>query len=155
MTMAGDGSVSDIEAHLGYWLRTVSNAVSQGFARSVEAEGVTVAEWVFLRMLYDVESIAPSQLAERMGMTKGAISKLADRLVEKDLVVREANADGRRGQTLMLKPAARQLVPRLAALADRNDATFFGALAPEERTQLERMLRRIARERELSDIPTA
>jgi DNA-binding MarR family transcriptional regulator len=155
MTMAGDGSVSDIEAHLGYWLRTVSNAVSQGFARSVEAEGVTVAEWVFLRMLYDVDSIAPSQLAERMGMTKGAISKLADRLVEKDLVVREANADGRRGQTLMLKPAARQLVPRLAALADRNDATFFGALAPEERTQLERMLRRIARERELSDIPTA
>ncbi|WP_200847776.1 MarR family winged helix-turn-helix transcriptional regulator [Rhizobium sp. 18055] len=153
--MAGDGSVSDIEAHLGYWLRTVSNAVSQGFARSVEAEGVTVAEWVFLRMLYDVESIAPSQLAERMGMTKGAISKLADRLVEKDLVVREANADGRRGQTLMLKPAARQLVPRLAALADRNDATFFGALAPEERIQLERMLRRIARERELSDIPTA
>lgn len=153
--MADDVLVSDIETHLGYWLRTVSNAVSQSFARSVEAEGVTVAEWVFLRMLYDVESIAPSQLAERMGMTKGAISKLADRLVEKDLVVREAKADSKRGQTLMLKPAARQLVPRLAALADQNDAAFFGALGQEERNQLEQMLRRIARERHLGDIPIA
>ncbi len=153
--MADDVPVSDIEAHLGYWLRTVSNAVSQSFARSVEAEGVTVAEWVFLRMLYDVELIVPSQLAERMGMTKGAISKLADRLVEKDLVVREAKADSKRGQTLMLQPAARQLVPRLAALADQNDAAFFGALSPAERNQLEQILRRIARERHLGDIPTA
>jgi DNA-binding MarR family transcriptional regulator len=147
--------ISDIEAHLGYWLRTVSNAVSHSFARSVEAEGVTVAEWVFLRMLYDVEGIAPSQLAERMGMTKGAISKLAERLVDKELVSRDAKADGQRGQTLMLKPAARQLVPRLAALADQNDTMFFGALSPEERDELERLLRLIARERGLSDIPTA
>ncbi|WP_112944644.1 MULTISPECIES: MarR family winged helix-turn-helix transcriptional regulator [unclassified Rhizobium] len=147
--------ISDIEAHLGYWLRTVSNAVSQSFARNVEAEGVTVAEWVFLRMLYDVESIAPSQLAERMGMTKGAISKLADRLVEKDLVSRDAKPDGKRGQTLMLKPAARELVPRLAELADRNDAMFFGGLSPEERGELERLLRLIARERGLSDIPVS
>jgi DNA-binding MarR family transcriptional regulator len=147
--------ISDIEAHLGYWLRTVSNAVSQSFARNVEAEGVTVAEWVFLRMLYDVESIAPSQLAERMGMTKGAISKLADRLVEKNLVSRDAKPDGKRGQTLMLKPAARELVPRLAELADRNDAMFFGGLSPEERGELERLLRLIARERGLSDIPVS
>ncbi len=146
--------ISDIEAHLGYWLRTVSNAVSQSFARSVEAEGVTVAEWVFLRMLYDVEGIAPSQLAERMGMTKGAISKLADRLVDKELVSRDAKADGQRGQMLMLKPAARQLVPRLAALADQNNTMFFGTLSPEERDELERLLRLIARERGLSDIPT-
>ena len=147
--------ISNIEAHLGYWLRTVSNAVSQSFARNVEAEGVTVAEWVFLRMLYDVESIAPSQLAERMGMTKGAISKLADRLVEKNLVARDAKPDGKRGQTLMLKPAARELVPRLAELADRNDAMFFGGLSPEERGELERLLRLIARERGLSDIPVS
>jgi DNA-binding MarR family transcriptional regulator len=146
--------ISDIHAHLGYWLRTVSNAVSQSFARAVEAEGVTVAEWVFLRMLYDVEGIAPSLLAERMRMTKGAISKLADRLVEKDLVERNANPDGVRGQTLTLKPSARALVPRLAELADTNDAAFFGTLAPEERSQLERLLRRIVAERELTEIPT-
>src|SRR5690242_15425598 len=107
---------SELQAHLGYWLRAVSNAVSQGFARAIEAEGVTVAEWVVLRMLYDVESIAPGQLAQRMGMTKGAISKLADRLVVKGLVVRRADPEDGRAQSLALLPVGRALVPKLAEL---------------------------------------
>ncbi|MEC4589524.1 MarR family transcriptional regulator [Nitrospirillum amazonense] len=131
----------------------VSNAVSQSFARAVEARGVTVAEWVLLRVLYDVERLAPSALAERMGMTKGAISKLADRLVEKGLVRREANLEDRRGQTLALEPAARSLVPLLAELADRNDAAFFNWLSPSERAQLKGLLHKIASKHKLNTAP--
>jgi DNA-binding MarR family transcriptional regulator len=151
--MPSGDTPSDLHTHLGYWLRMVSNAVSHSFARAVEAEGVTVAEWVFLRVLFDEEGLAPSLLAERMGMTKGAISKLADRLVDKGLVLRVANPEDRRGQTLTLAPAARLLVPRLAALADRNDAAFFGALSPVERDQLTRLLHKIASDHALSAVP--
>ena len=146
--------VSDLEAHLGYWLRMVSNAVSQSFARRVEAEGVTVAEWVFLRMLWDIDPVAPSLLAGRMGMTKGAISKLADRLIGKALVERRADPVDGRAQILSLTAAGRVLVPRLAALADVNDAAFFGTLSPEDRNDLERLLRKIVSDRKLTDVPT-
>ena len=146
--------VSDLETHLGYWLRMVSNAVSQSFARRVEAEGVTVAEWVFLRMLWDIDPVAPSLLAGRMGMTKGAISKLADRLIGKALVERRADPVDGRAQILSLTAAGRALVPRLAALADVNDAAFFGTLSPEDRNDLERLLRKIVMDRKLTDVPT-
>ena len=146
--------VSDLEAHLGYWLRMVSNAVSQSFARRVEAEGVTVAEWVFLRMLWDIDPVAPSLLAGRMGMTKGAISKLADRLIGKALVERRSDPVDGRAQILSLTAAGRALVPRLAALADVNDAAFFGTLSPEDRNDLDRLLRKIVRDRKLTDVPT-
>lgn len=145
---------SDLQSHLGYWLRMVSNAVSHSFARKVEAQGVTVAEWVFLRMLYDAEGISPSQLAARMGMTRGAISKLADRLADKGMLERQSGSEGGRGQLLVLTPEARGLVPRLAELADENDAAFFAALSGEERRILERLLRRIALDRDLSKPPT-
>ena len=146
--------VSDLEAHLGYWLRMVSNAVSQSFARRVEAESVTVAEWVFLRMLWDIDPVAPSLLAGRMGMTKGAISKLADRLIGKALVERRADLVDGRAQILSLTAAGRALVPRLAALADVNDAAFFGTRSPENRNDLERLLRKIVSDRKLTDVPT-
>lgn len=146
-------TVSRLHHHLGYWLRTVSNAVSHSFARKVEREGVTVAEWVFLRVLYDADWVAPSRLAEHMGITKGAVSKLGDRLLEKRLVQREANPDDKRAHRLALTPAGRALVPRLARIADANDASFFSALTPGERGRLEKVLRKIARAHELTNMP--
>jgi DNA-binding MarR family transcriptional regulator len=131
----------------------VSNAVSQSFARKVEAEGVTVAEWVFLRLLYDAKDIAPSALAGRMGMTRGAVSKLTDRLADKSLVTRVADPRDKRAQTLVLTGAGRALVPRLAKLADANDAEFFAVLAAKERQALEAALRKIVNARDLVSVP--
>jgi DNA-binding MarR family transcriptional regulator len=146
--------VSPLESHLGYQLRIVSNAVSQTFARTVEEAGATVAEWVFMRVLHDFESLAPTPLAQRMGMTKGAITKLASRLVEKGLVRREANPDDKRAQTLSLTSRGRSLVPRLAKIADDNEAAFFGLLTASDRGNLNRILRRIVELRGLKDVPT-
>jgi DNA-binding MarR family transcriptional regulator len=131
----------------------VSNAVSRSFARKVEGAGVSVAEWVFLRTLYDAGQVAPSDLAERMGMTRGAISKLADRLLSKALIERHPNPEDRRAHTLCLGPDGRALVPHLAGLADENDAEFFGALDDHERRHLQYLLRRIVADRTLLSPP--
>lgn len=135
--------VSDIGSHLGYWLRFVSNHVSQGFARKLEERDVTVAEWVTMRELYDDSEIAPSRLAAHIGITRGAITKLADRLIAKQLVVRRADDEDGRAQILSLTKKGRALVPELAALADRNDEEYFGHLSAGEKRQLDMLLRGI------------
>ena len=152
--MGGSRLVSALPDHLGYWLRMVSNAVSHGFARKLDAVGVTVAEWVFLRMLYDVDSIAPSLLAERMGMTKGAITKLAERLVGKGLVTRAADTRAGGRQSLALTAGGRALVPKLAKIADENDASFFEVLDASERRHLARILKKIGSRHRLAKAPT-
>jgi DNA-binding MarR family transcriptional regulator len=144
---------SALEDHLGYWLRFVSNHVSHAFSLKLRAEGATVAEWVALRELYAGGRVAPSALAERMGMTRGAISKLADRLADKGLLGKSAGGVDRRYQALALTRAGRALVPKLAALADRNDDEFFGHLAPTERARIARAMREIVRRHELKTIP--
>lgn len=147
-------SISDLDHHLGYWLRYVSNHVSHAFSRKIEAKGVTVAEWVVLRQLYDHEAMLPSTLAEELGMTRGAISKLAERLVAKSLIVRTFSDYDRRFQNLALTASGQALVPELAALADQNDAEFFGHLAAEERKMIEEMMRDIVNRRGLKTLPT-
>ena len=144
---------SHLTSHLGYWLRYVSNSVSHAFARKLEDRDVTVAEWALLRELYSAEAIAPSRLAEQMGLTRGAVTKLADRLIAKALVVREANPDDARAQILAITPAGRALIPELATLADRNDAEFFGHLTAEDRLRLEHTLRDIVTRRGLTAMP--
>lgn len=137
--------VSDLEDHLGYWLRLVSNQVSHAFATKIEARGVTVAEWVVLRKLFDEEDVAPGSIASGLGMTRGAISKLADRLVDKKLISRKSFADDLRQQRLALTAKGRALVPVLAADADRNDCDFFGRLKEPDRMLLLGMLQELAK----------
>src|SRR5271156_5542511 len=131
------GKVSPLEAHLGYWLRFVSNHVSQAFAGKLAGRDVTVAEWVVLRELLNRDAAAPSALAGRLGLTRGAISKLADRLIAKLLVTRTADKTDRRYQSLALTRAGRALVPKLSALADANDIEFFADLSSGERAAVE------------------
>lgn len=145
--------VSDLTDHTGYWMRMVSNAVSQEFARKVAEEEVTVAEWAFMRALFNEEGIAPTTLADRMGMTRGAISKLADRLSAKGLVMRTGSGRDKRGQLLSLTPAGREKVPILARLADLNDAEYFGVLSREERDALDRILKALVERRGLTITP--
>ncbi len=145
--------VSGLQDHLGYWLRYVSNQVSHAFSLKVAAHGVTVAEWVMLRELYDVDAMIPSVLAERLGMTRGAISKLADRLAAKALLMREPGRTDRRYQDLALTTAGRALVPELSAEADRNDAEFFGRLSPEDRATIRRLMTDIVRQLGLRTTP--
>lgn len=132
--------VPELTDHLGYWLRLLSNHVSHGFARKVAGEGVTVAEWAMMRVMYEAGPLAPSRVAELMGMTRGAITRLAGRLIGKGLVSRAASQDDGRAQFLSLTPKAETLVPKLAALADRNDTESFAPLTDDERSALRAIL---------------
>lgn len=146
-------AVSDLEDHAGYWLRFVSNEVSRTFAARIAEHGTSVAEWVVLRALFD-RPLTPSVLAGRLGMTRGGMSKLVDRLTARALVARMANTDDRRFQDLALTDAGRALVPVLAAIADRNDEEFFSSLVRADREKLEEMMRTIVRSRGLRSVPT-
>lgn len=151
--MSASLPVANLESHLGYWLRFVSNHVSHAFSQKLGAEGVTPAEWAFMRALYEHELIGPRRLADRMGLTRSAISKLADRLTVKGFVTREDRDDDARSHMLALTPTGRKLVPRLAALADINDAEFFDDLTREERSDIERILKRIVERRGMKAVP--
>src|SRR6202021_222841 len=115
-TKALDITVSDLKKHVGFWLRFVSNHVSHAFARKLMASGVTVAEWVVMREMFDDGETSPSVLAERIRMTRGGVSKLVDRLVIKKLVMRRERSDDRRFQSIALTAAGGRRVPQLAAL---------------------------------------
>jgi DNA-binding MarR family transcriptional regulator len=151
--MAKKSEVSELEKHVGYWLRFVSNHVSHAFMQKVEAKGVTVAEWAVMREMLEAGPANPSQLAERLGITRGAISKLVERLCGKALAERTASGRDRRYQSVTLTAKGEKLVPMLARLADENDQEFFGHLRGDEQAGLVRLLRDVVHRHGWKDVP--
>ncbi len=146
---------SPLEAHLGFWLRFVSNHVSLRFQLLLQDKGVTVTEWVALRTLWSRDETTHAELIQALGMTKGAASKVVSRLEEKGLAGRQL-ADGRaREQSLVLTAAGKALVPQLAALADANDAHFFDHLPIAERQALAQAMKNLVQHHQLKDVPIA
>jgi DNA-binding MarR family transcriptional regulator len=144
---------SALEAHLGYWLRFVSNSVSGAFAEKLAAQGVSVAEWVVLRLIHGDAKMPASAIAEATGMTRGAISKIVSRLEDRGLVERKPLPQDSRAQILKLTAKGTRLVPVLAALADRNDAEFFDHLTGKECETMTRILKDIVARRAIKTVP--
>jgi DNA-binding MarR family transcriptional regulator len=153
-TKDSSAAVSNLRMHVGFWLRFVSNHVSQAFARKLHLSGVTVAEWVVMREMFEDEETSPGVLAERIGMTRGGVSKLVERLLNKGLVTRRERADDRRFQSVALTAAGRRMVPQLAMLADENDEEFFHPLPARERAALIATMKKLVQAHDLQTLPT-
>ena len=153
MSEAKKNDVSSLEEHLGFWMRRVSNHVSQRFADALAAREIAVAEWVVLREILDAAA-EPSSLAGRIGLTRGAVTKIVDKLVAKGLVQRVSRGDDRRFQLVELTAAGGKIVPVLAEIADRNDAACFAGLHKAERVQLMALLKKLADAMDLRSVPT-
>lgn len=122
----------DIDAYLGYWLRFVSNQVTNSLQLKLANKDVTVAEWLVLRSLWTYAPCSPTKLSEEMGLDKGAISRLTDRLEKRDLIKRTTELKDRRLYSIELTSAGAKLVPQLSKIADENDAHFFGHLSKKQ-----------------------
>lgn len=152
-TIEKGASASDLEKHLGYWLRRVSNAVSAEFARGLQGKQTSVAEWVLMRHLYYRDNAAPADLAKSLTMTRGAISKIIDKLEAKGWMKSRVDPEDHRGRHLSLTALGRRAVPELARIADRNDEEFFACLDIGERATLRRLLGKVAEHHQMRDTP--
>ena len=146
--------LTPLEGHLGYWLRRVSNAVSGTFARALQEKQTSVAEWVLLRELHERGQAAPGELADGLGLTRGAVSKIVDKLDAKGWVQTEAKEDDSRFRLLSLTGAGRRSLPILAEIADQNDARYFDCLSAREKNTLRELLAKLKDHNRIHDVPT-
>lgn len=148
-----DFPISGLEAHLGFWMRRVSNSVSGSFVRCLKDQQASAAEWVLLRELFERGEATPKDMAELLGMTRGAVSKIVDKLETKAWIsVKGTPLDGR-VQVLSLTRAGRRVVPLMAKIADQNDERFFRCLTSNERDALRKLLVKLTECNQIRNVP--
>lgn len=131
---------SGLHDHLGYWLRRLSDEVHSRFETELARHGVTVSQWGVMIGVFHGQDTTKA-VASHMDIDPGAVSRLVDRLVAKNLIRREPDPASRRTVRLVLTDEGRALVPVLAEIADRNDAHYFGSLDAPQRRRLETWIR--------------
>ncbi|MFE3003118.1 MarR family winged helix-turn-helix transcriptional regulator [Nocardia sp. NPDC059246] len=113
-------------------------------ARLREQLGTSVGVYDTLRAIAATDPARVHDLADRLLVTVGGMSKAVDRLEAQGLCVRRANPGDRRSSIIELTPAGKELLAQANTVLDRAFADAVGAvLSPAEAAELQRSLAKL------------
>lgn len=103
--------------HVGTPLETFTRAmftrIITALARTLRDEALSIAQVAALHILDQQGTSRVSDLAEQLGMSASATSRLTDALVQRDLLARAEDPDDRRAKALTVTAAGRAFVARI------------------------------------------
>jgi MarR family transcriptional regulator, transcriptional regulator for hemolysin len=135
----------DYELHkrLGYRVSRLSRIMQSRLERMIAEQGLTRLMWCVLTGVGEESVATPSELADYIGITRPATSRLLREMEARGMVSRNGNdADGR-GKTVALTPLGRQLLEAARPSVEDVNAHFTSKLEPEELATLHACIARL------------
>lgn len=127
-------------------LRT-ADVVRSALAAVIEPQGITMQQYNVLRILRGAypEPLATLEIGDRLIERTPGITRLLDRLEEKELVRRQRCAEDRRQVHCWITAAGLELLGQLDGPVDRADDEVVSGLTREELVVLNELLERVRR----------
>jgi DNA-binding MarR family transcriptional regulator len=135
---------------VAFLLAQVGARAAMAFARRLSALGLEPPDAGILRMLSVVEGLSQREMADRLSILPSRLVHLVDELEEKGLVERRSDPDDRRTHALHLTERGSQMMNSVGQVACEHNEALCAGLSLEERTELSRMLGRVAAQQGLA-----
>ena len=116
----------------------------RGELRNEGALDLSMAQFRTLTRLRQQPGSGLSDLADDIGVSPPAVSKLIDGMVERGLVERTVAPDDRRRIGLAVTPTGLRALERVRALVQARVASRLGSLSPAQRTEVHDALALVA-----------
>lgn len=137
------GPRHDLEKAIPFLLARAGARMGNAFAKALKPFGLSLSEWRVCASLQHSPNQALSELAAHIGTDLSALSRIVDRLVALDLVLRErSEADGR-AVRIALSAAGQALAREITPLAQHYEAVALSDFSPAEVRALRAMLVRL------------
>lgn len=123
-------------------LLRVSQEVVEGLGAQYERHGISQGRFLVLMILdkYPDQALLPSDLAEKIGVTRATITGLVDGLEKDQFVARQPHPGDRRALTVVLTPRGRVFLDNMLPNHYRRIAGLMAHLDEFERKELIRLL---------------
>jgi len=122
-------------------IRTADMLFDQ-IGRLLRPLNVSAAGGLVLGILRDRGAMSPSELGERLIVTRATVTGLVDSLERRGFVRRSSNLADRRGLIIEITPAGLAVVRELRTLVHRHEKAWLGGFSePELRAYIEQLHR--------------
>ncbi|MFY9509606.1 MAG: MarR family transcriptional regulator [Rubrivivax sp.] len=140
---AADSNARFVDQYLAALLAQASHLISSEFHEVVRAHGFSVSEWRVLASLADGDATPIGHLAQVAVLKQPTLTRLLDRMEEKQQVERLPHDSDRRITLVRITPAGRKTVSQLIALAKAHEERVLEPFGLKRAEELKTTLRRI------------
>lgn len=140
---------SDLQDDLAFLIAQVGSHSQSSFGKQVDAFGLRLAHVGVLKAIVRAGGLTQRGLGDALGMFPSNLVRLIDELEERGLVRRGKSTADRRSYTLQLTEKGQDVTLQLIALTRAHQDRVCTSLAPAERKELTRLLKKIATEQGL------
>jgi DNA-binding MarR family transcriptional regulator len=129
--------------HLGLLLGRAALLKDRIIDTHMEPHGVTAAQFKVLIIMAQFGVDTPAELCRHLSLDSGSMTRMLDRLEQKDLLARQRSEGDRRQVQLVLTVEGQRLADMLPQIGANAMNQLAGALDPQELQTLERILKKI------------
>ncbi|MEM7404540.1 MAG: MarR family winged helix-turn-helix transcriptional regulator [Pseudomonadota bacterium] len=140
---------------LGYLIRDSYRAFTKVLHDLIEAHGVAIGHWYFLRELWVEDGLTQRELSRRAGIMEPTTAAAVNTMEEKGLISRERNPDDRRKVNIFLTDAGRALQDELLPYVIEVNEVAATDFTPEEIAQLRHLLEKFKHNLGASEVDAA
>ena len=127
----------------GFLLGRAAAIARADFRSRLEAHGLNAKHYTVLTHVAECGARSQSAIGAVLGLDRTTMVQLIDELEQRGAVQRGLDARNRRAWLILITPAGRQLLRRLARAAGASDRAVQAALTGAEVAQLQILLARI------------
>ena len=132
----------DLSDNLAFELVDIVRAYRSYFTGKMAVLNLDRSQWQLMINLWYFEGTTQQQLADMMGMTRGGMNKLIDRL-EKAGFVRRADGHDRRSKRIFFVDSVRPMVAKIDHAQKAMVNASLAGMTAEEVATLKRLLRKV------------
>jgi DNA-binding MarR family transcriptional regulator len=137
-----EGKVPDIG--IGKLLRSSHIAFSRRLRSALNAQGITLGEFIHLDILWDEDGLNQKEISRRAGILSSSSTKTLELLEKRKFVLRERSDSDRRNQTVRLTAEGLRLKTKLLACAAEINVIARRGLTKSEVLTFFSLLEKIA-----------
>jgi DNA-binding MarR family transcriptional regulator len=130
-------------AGVGKLLRRAHRSYSRKLQERLADHGISLAQYLHLRELWELNGITQVELSQRVGIEKASSTAVLDALEKQNLILRVRNAEDRRKVNVYLTPAGQKVRSVLSPAAKDVAAQAVSELSQAELDVLVSVLNRM------------
>ena len=139
-----DHSDYSLSISLGFWINRIAKAMEADFDQAAAPLRLTAKHWGIMMTIGEHGAVSQVQIARQLGVDPAGITRLAEKLEQRGLLVRSQDDQDRRNIVVRLSSEGEAALRALIDVSQTVNARWLAKLPPTEQAPFMAALQRVA-----------